>query len=183
MSKFADKAEFEVRWLPFQLNPAAPKEGANKLQVYNDKFGPGRVAQMMPQMMKVFADEGLAYSLGGLTGNTLDSHRLITWSEQFGRDKQNALVEELFRNYFSEEKYIGDHAVLLAAADKAGLPHGAAQALLADPSACLPEVQALLQGRARGVNGVPFFVIQNKYKLSGAQPAEQFEDLFEQLTG
>ncbi|GLC45550.1 hypothetical protein PLESTB_001205300 [Pleodorina starrii] len=180
MSPFAGRAEFTVRWLPYQLNPDAPKEGRNKLEYYNEKFGAARVAQMVPAMTRTYAEEGLQYSIGGLTGNTLDSHRLIAWSEQFGPQKQNELVEELFQNYFCQEKLISDRGVLLAAAAKVGLPADGAAAVLDDPRVCAQEVKQQLE-RARGVGGVPFFIINKSYKLSGAQPPEHFEEVFEQL--
>ncbi|KXZ49519.1 hypothetical protein GPECTOR_21g745 [Gonium pectorale] len=180
MRTFADRADFTVVWRPYQLNPDAPKEGMDKLAYYNQKFGPARVAQMMPHMTKVFADEGLNYKVGGLTGNTLDSHRLIAWAEQFGAAKQNALVEELFQAYFCQEKYIGDRAVLLAAAAGAGLPADGAAAVLDDPQAHRAEVEQQI-ARARGIGGVPFFVVNKSYKMSGAQPPEDFEDLFDQI--
>lgn len=57
----------------------------------------------LPAAQEVFAQEGVRYSIGGLTGNTYDSHRLIAWAEDnFGPAKQNALVEELFKSYFTE---------------------------------------------------------------------------------
>ncbi|EFJ49696.1 hypothetical protein VOLCADRAFT_80613 [Volvox carteri f. nagariensis] len=180
MARFADRADFTVRWLPFQLNPDAPKEGVVKLEFYNQKFGAAQVAQMMPRMARTFAEEGLQYSVGGLLGNTLSSHRLIAWSEQFGADKQNALVEELFQNYFCQEKHISDRGVLLAAAVQVGLPADGAAAVLDDPQAHLQEVQQQL-ARGRGVGGVPFFIINKSYKLSGAQPPEHFEEVFEEI--
>eukprot|EP01048_Picozoa_sp_COSAG05_P015413 COSAG05_NODE_1857_length_3950_cov_11.680083_2_plen_82_part_00 len=69
--------DFEVTWRPFFLNPDAPKEGVNKMDYYISKFGKDRVDQIVPHMTKVFADEGLSYSLGGMTGATMNSHR---WS-------------------------------------------------------------------------------------------------------
>ncbi|GIL73974.1 hypothetical protein Vretifemale_3965, partial [Volvox reticuliferus] len=180
MARFADRAHFTVRWLPYQLNPDASKEGVVKMDYYNQKFGAARVAQMIPHMTRTFADEGLQYSVGGLTGNTLDSHRLIAWAEKFGAEKQNALVEELFQNYFCQEKHISDRGVLLAAAVKVGLPVDEAAAVLDDPRAHLQEVQQQLD-RARGIGGVPFFIINNSYKLSGAQPPELFEEAFEEI--
>ncbi|GFR51315.1 hypothetical protein Agub_g13680 [Astrephomene gubernaculifera] len=181
MSRLADRAEFTVRWLPYQLNPNAPREGLVKLDYYNQKFGAARVAQMMPAMTKTFAEEGLEYRMGGLTGNTLDSHRLIAWSEQFGPDKQNALVEELFRGYFCQEKYIGDREFLLSAVAKAGLPADGAAAVLDDPRVCAEQVEQHLQHGAAGINGVPFFVINKSAKLSGAQPPETFEQVFQRF--
>ncbi|KAG2430565.1 hypothetical protein HXX76_010084 [Chlamydomonas incerta] len=181
MSKFADRADFKVTWRPYQLAPEAPKAGLNKLQYYNDKFGPARVAQMMPMMTKVYADLGLSYSTGGLTGNTLDSHRLIAWAEdKFGAAGQNRLVEEFFLDYFTREKYIGDREVLLAAVSRAGLDAAAAAAVLDDPGAYTEQVKQQI-ARARGVGGVPFFTVEGRFKLSGAQEPEVFEELFEQL--
>lgn len=77
--------------------------GEDKLQMYKSKFGEARVAQMLPMMTKTFSDLGVNYSIGGLTGCTLDSHRLIHWAgEVAGEAAQDAVVTELFSNYFSE---------------------------------------------------------------------------------
>jgi predicted DsbA family dithiol-disulfide isomerase len=130
------QAEFEVNWRPFQLDPNASKEGINKLQHYNKKFGEERIKMMLPRMMETFAKVGLPYSMGGLTGNTFDSHRLIYFAAAKGGPAlQDALVEELFKNYFCEEKYIGDRGVLLQAAITAGLDKAEAERVLDDPSA------------------------------------------------
>mmetsp|Transcript_12720 Transcript_12720/g.27557 ORF Transcript_12720/g.27557 Transcript_12720/m.27557 type:complete len:214 (+) Transcript_12720:94-735(+) len=175
LSRFPD-VQFTVRWFPYQLAPTAPVEGRNKLEMYNEKFGAARVAQMMPMMAQTFSQLGLKYSVGGLTGNTLDSHRLIHWAGQVGGPQvQNALVEELFSNYFCEEKYINDRSVLVAAAEKAGL-QGAAE-YLADSNNGLSEVKQLLASKARGISGVPNFTIANTYQVSGAQPPEEFESI------
>eukprot|EP00798_Chlamydomonas_sp_ICE-L_P010195 gene10195-8107_t len=132
---------------------------------------------MLPQMMypnalqsrdgqKTFKDLGVTYSVGGMTGNTFDSHRLIHWvGETSGAAKQNALVEELFMNYFSQEKFINDRAVLVAAADKVGQP-GAAE-YLADPK--------------NGKEEVPFFTIGGQAQLDGAQEVATFENTFTQV--
>merc|ERR1719310_424135 len=120
MTKYSSKADFNVKWLPFQLNPQAEcGAGVNKLQMYKKKFGEARVNQMLPMMMQVGREENINFSYGGNTGNTFDSHRLISFADKQG--KQDELVEELFKNYFEEEKCISDRAVLLAAADKVGL--------------------------------------------------------------
>eukprot|EP00899_Mesostigma_viride_P018519 jgi/Mesvir1/26669/Mv20453-RA.1 len=177
MSQFADKAEFQVVWRPFLLNPNAPKEGTNKLELYKSKFGEQRIKSMLPMMTQVFAQYGLRYSLGGLTGSTLNSHRLISLAKAQG--KQDAVVEELFRNYFTEEKYLNDREVLLAAATKAGLTD--AQRIVDDEILGRQEVLTELNKYARGVTGVPFFIINNKYKLSGAQDPETFAEVFEEI--
>ncbi|KAF6246659.1 DSBA-like thioredoxin domain-containing protein [Scenedesmus sp. NREL 46B-D3] len=100
MQQFEGKAQFDVHWLPYQLNPAAGPEAINKLQYYNDKFGPARVAQIIPNMQQTFASEGLQYSIGGNTGNTRRAHRLMSWvAKEHGLAKQDAAAEQLFEGY------------------------------------------------------------------------------------
>uniref|UniRef100_A0A7S1SU86 DSBA-like thioredoxin domain-containing protein n=1 Tax=Tetraselmis chuii TaxID=63592 RepID=A0A7S1SU86_9CHLO len=177
MGRMAGKAEFQVNWRPFQLNAAAPKEGVEKMEMYKEKFGEARVKQMLPTMTKVFADEGLQYSMGGLTGNTLNSHRLIAAAQKEG--KADAVVEELMRNYFCEEKFINDRAVLLRAAEKAGMSDAAK--IIDDEQAYLKEVKEELRTYAAGVRGVPYFIVNGKVGLSGAQDPSTFEELFNEL--
>mmetsp|Transcript_15320 Transcript_15320/g.20552 ORF Transcript_15320/g.20552 Transcript_15320/m.20552 type:complete len:140 (-) Transcript_15320:352-771(-) len=136
---------------------------------------------MVPMMVKRFADVGITYSMGGDTGNTLDSHRISAHALRVGGEAmQDALMEELFLNYFSEEKFLGDKNVLLAAAEKAQVPR--AQAVLDDPNQLMTEVKEELSQFARGVSGVPFFIVDGKYKLSGAQPPETFSEIFEEIS-
>lgn len=90
--------------------------------------------------------------------------------------KQNALVEELFLDFFTREKYIGDRQVLLAAAEKVGVQDG--EALLAGETG-LKEVLAEERSFRRGVSGVPHFVIDGRYQVSGAQPPEAFVEALE----
>lgn len=186
---FPDVA-FEVRWRPFQLNADASLVGENKLQMYNRKFGADRVAAIVPHMTKMMAQIGVEYNMGGLTGNTFDSHRLLAWAETFGLDKQDALVEELFMNYFSQEKFLGDREVLVAAAAKAGLEGAKARELLADESSFKLEVQQQLTLPSKlRVSGVPFFVVtrmdgeepSTAHTVSGAQEAESFVHMFEDM--
>ncbi|KAM3730801.1 hypothetical protein ACB098_12G113700 [Castanea mollissima] len=70
-----------IRWHLFQLNPFAPKEGSNKKEYYRNKFG-SQTKRIEAQMSEVFRGHGLEYNLSGLTGNTLDSHRLMHFAGQ-----------------------------------------------------------------------------------------------------
>jgi predicted DsbA family dithiol-disulfide isomerase len=130
-------------------------------------------------------DSGIeGFSMGGNTGPTLDGHRLATYAEREGLDKQNAFMEEIFRAYFCEEKAPCDRGVLLAAAKNAGLDEAKAREVLDAPTAELGELDEQMQRFARGVSGVPFFIVSDgkkRFKLSGAQPAEAFLEVFEDL--
>lgn len=175
MAAVPDK-QYKVQWLPFQLNANASKAGRDKRQMYDEKFGPERVKQMIPHMQKVGKENGINFSYGGKTGNTFDSHRLILLAEQQGKD--DAVVEELFRNYFEQEKYIGDMDVLEACAKKCQVE--GFEKIKNDPEFLKKEIHELLQ-IGLGVGGVPHFRVNEKYEFQGAQDAEAFQELFAKL--
>lgn len=177
MDASKDKYNFEVKWHPFFLNPNADVKGVDKVEYYKKKFGKERAAAITENMTRVFQELGLSFKLGGLTGSTLDSHRLIALAGQQGLQKQNALVEELFLNYFTQEKYIGDRRVLLEAATKVGID--GAEEWLNNPNAGIEEIQHDLKQFAEGVSGVPNFLINGRQQLSGGQPPSSFLRAFE----
>jgi len=102
---------------------------------------------------------------------------LIELAGKQGFEKQNAVVDELFLNFFTQEKYIGDREVLVAAAEKVGVD--GARVFLEDREAGLKEVLDAERKFRRGVTGVPHFVIDGRYEISGAQPPEAFLEAFE----
>ena len=89
------------------------------MEHYKRKFGEQRALDIVANMKSVGEEEQIAFSYGGVMANTLDSHRLIFWSKQF--DKQNEVVEELFKDYFERERNIGDTQILADAAGRAGI--------------------------------------------------------------
>ncbi|BAT83217.1 uncharacterized protein YwbO-like isoform X1 [Vigna umbellata] len=174
-----DKYYFEVTWHPFQLDPEAPKEGIDKREYYRRKFG-SQSERMEARMSEVFKNVGLEYCLSGLTGNTIDSHRLIYFARQQGPEKQHLLVEELAIGYFTQGKYIGDHEFLLESAAKVGIV--GAEEFLKDPNNGLKEVEEELNTISRNISGVPYYVINGKHKLSGGQIPEVFLKAFQVAT-
>lgn len=182
MVDFKDKVDFQVHWLPFQLNPQAPGgKGVNKIEMYTKKLGGGWKSWLIrPFFFVVGLREGIRFSMGGNTGNTFDSHRLISLASKQGL--QDQVVEELFQNYFEQEKCISDHEVLLAAAQKVGLT-GAAEMLESDAERA--EVNADLQSyqQTRGIRGVPHFIIQGRITESGAPGAAFFKKVFSEILG
>ncbi|WCJ25528.1 Thioredoxin superfamily protein [Euphorbia peplus] len=171
-----DRFDFEIKWHPFFLEPSAPKEGVNKMQFYREKFG-SRTEGLMSRMTEMFKSLGMEYNLSGLTGNTLDSHRLIYFAGQQGLDKQHKVAEELFLGYFTQAKYVGDREFLLECAAKVGI-EGAAE-FLQDPNNGVKEVTEDLKKYSANITGVPHYVINGKQKLSGGQPSEVFLRAFE----
>lgn len=178
--------EFDVLWRPFQLNANAPKgKGVNKIEMYLEKFGKARCDAMFPRMIQTGLSVGIRFSYGGCTGNTFDSHRLI-WKarEEGGSELQDKVVESLFKAYFEEEQSMGETGVLVECAKRAGMDESGVREFLEDTnSPGTKEVQKELDGY-RGnyqVSGVPFFVFNGKYTMSGAQPATDILSVFKRL--
>mmetsp|Transcript_1791 Transcript_1791/g.2725 ORF Transcript_1791/g.2725 Transcript_1791/m.2725 type:complete len:142 (+) Transcript_1791:427-852(+) len=139
---------------------------------------------MIPYMKQVGKSEDINFSYGGTIGNTFDSHRLI-WKarEEGGAALQDRMVESLFKAYFEEEKSLGDTKVLKECAKRAGMSMDIAEALLANDNMGGAEVkQEMHEGRSKWkCQGVPLFVIDNKFTLTGAQPPEEFLSIFQRL--
>lgn len=179
--------DVEVRWRPFFLDPSAPIEGVVKLDMYHAKFGEARVKQMLPMMVKVGEAEGIAFSYGGKTGATMSSHRLAQWAfNRGGTAMQGRLMEEMFKDYFEREQFLGDAGVLARAAVRAGVCVREEEAVsFLNTDALRAEVEADVKAFAAKfrISGVPFFVIDGKYSISGAQEAEAFVEVFQEIVG
>ncbi|KAE8730472.1 DSBA oxidoreductase family protein isoform 2 [Hibiscus syriacus] len=171
-----DQFDFEIKWHPYFLDPSAPKEGVNKKEYYEKKFG-SRAQGILARMTEIFRNLGLEYDMSGLTGSSLDSHRLIYFAGKQGLDKQHALVEEIYLGYFTQGKFVGDREFLLESARKVGV-EGAAE-FLGNPNNGVKEVNEELEKYSANISGVPHYVINGKHQLSGGQPAEVFLRAFQ----
>jgi predicted DsbA family dithiol-disulfide isomerase len=175
------KHEVRVRWLPFQMNPAMPKEGISRKEYRTKKFGSWqRSLELDATLVAAGEKEGLRFDFEKIerTPNTLDAHRVIDLAEQQGI--QDAVVETLFRAYFTEGRDIGNRTVLLDVAADAGLDRRRAESVLDGNGGLAALQQAGELGRRFGVDGVPFFIINGNIPLSGAQLPEAFLQAFNQ---
>jgi predicted DsbA family dithiol-disulfide isomerase len=111
--------KFDIKWHPFELDPTLTKTPVNKLDRYAAKFGAARVGSLVEHMKQTGKGDGINFSYGGTIANTIDSHRLIEWATEQG--KQDEIVEQLFKLYFEEEGNIADHDQLADVAGKIGL--------------------------------------------------------------
>ncbi len=173
--------EVRVRWLPFQLNPTMPKEGISRREYRTKKFGSWeRSLELDARLIEVGKAEGIGFAFDKLerTPNTLDAHRLIWLADTEG--VQGAVVEALFRAYFTEGRDISARQTLLDVVAKAGLDRARAEGVLwgGDGLEAMKEAEKLSQ-RFR-VEGVPFFVINGQITLSGAQQPDAFLEAFTQ---
>jgi predicted DsbA family dithiol-disulfide isomerase len=136
------------------------------------RFGP-QAGQMTGRVAELARGEGLDFDFSTqLTVNTLDAHRLLHLAADLGLG--DAAKERLLRAHFTEGADLSDHETLVRLAGEAGVDTGRAREVLAGREYA-DAVQADIElARAFGASGVPFFVIDRKYGISGAQPAETF---------
>jgi predicted DsbA family dithiol-disulfide isomerase len=171
---FVGKEKVEIKHRAFRLDPLA--HGIRPtLTVLGEKYagGTAQVLAMIDRVSKVASDAGLKFRLAETqTGNTLDAHRLLLWAQSEGNAQP--LLAAMYRAYFEDARPLFDHETLLLIAIEAGYPEGGVKSILAsDDFANAVEEDQTVAG-SLGANGVPFFVIDRKYGLSGAQPVDSF---------
>jgi len=173
---------FDVHWHPFQLHPDMPKEGADRKEFVAKKFGSvERARELYQNVADAGQTVGLEFGFNKIerSPNTLDSHRVILWAA--GAGLQDEVVEILFRKFFMEGKDLGDHQTLIDAADEAGMDGKIVGDLLKSDRDLDRVTAEESQAREIGVQGVPFFIINDKYALSGAQDASVFQEVFQKI--
>ncbi len=174
------QAGLTLRWRAFQLNPDMPAEGMERSQYLETKFGGASNAKAVYDQVSAAGDsEAIPFAFDRIarTPNTVDSHRLIRYARDHGR--QDETVEALFKAYFLRGENIGDPEVLLATAREAGLEDEAARAFLASGAGAEAIRDEDAQARQAGINGVPCFVFNGNYALAGAHPPEVLHQLFD----
>eukprot|EP00127_Corallochytrium_limacisporum_P006297 Clim_evm8s225 gene=Clim_evmTU8s225 len=176
-----DKADFEIRWLPFFLDPSLPQEGRDKMQSYRHKFG-ARAEAIRDTVQSAARDEGIEMPYAGKVSNTMDSHRLAEWClEEKGWKAQDRLMERLFKAYFEDDETISDPAVLVNAAKESNLDAAEAEVVVKDPTKYREKVISQINEVIDYVSGVPFFILDGKFAVSGAQEADAFQDIIQQV--
>jgi predicted DsbA family dithiol-disulfide isomerase len=174
LAQFAHRHEVEVTWRSFELDPGAPREREGDLREHlATKYGVSQEQAdgMHRHMTETAAADGWEFHFErARSGNTLDAHRLIHLAGE--RGIQDAVKERLLTAYLTDGERIGDPETLVRLGAEAGLDADEARAVL-DSDRFADEVRAdERQAQAFGITGVPFFVIDRTYGVSGAQPAE-----------
>ncbi|WP_299823866.1 DsbA family oxidoreductase [uncultured Pontibacter sp.] len=178
------KYEFAINFKPFELNASLPPEGQDKLEYFEKAYGPAILSKldaMNEQMTQTGAEEGIKFDFGKSTtvNNTFNGHRLIWLAGACGVQEQ--VAEALFYSYFTEGNNMNDTALLT----KIGIENGIAAEKLEgffEGEAGKAEVREMEQwAQAAGITGVPAFVINDQYLVSGAQPADTFLNVFQQV--
>lgn len=183
LARFPQREQIEVLWRSFELDPAAnPTPGENQYARLAAKYGNTEAwaRQMSANMTQMAAEEGLAFDFDNLVpANSLRAHRLVHLAATHGR--QDAAKERLFKAYLEEGLNINDVPTLTRLGAELELP-AAEVAHLWESEDFTQEVRHdEYQARQIGVRGVPYFVFDDKYAVSGAQPAELFEEVLQKV--
>jgi predicted DsbA family dithiol-disulfide isomerase len=179
LAAFEDRGDVEVVHRSFQLDPARPQGQTQKrreMLMGKYRLTAAQVEGLDARMEQTAAAEGLEYHLGdGVTGNTLDAHRLLHLAADRGR--QDAALERFYRAYFTEGRSLFDPASLTALAVEAGLDGGEVGTVLAGDDYAAAVANDIREAQALGANGVPFFVFDRRFGVSGAQASEVFSQV------
>lgn len=170
-----DGAPVEVTWHPFQLDPSMRAEGMGRDTYLSSKFGDlARVEEMTNHLQEVGKTVGINFDFGGdwLAVNTLQMHQMIAIAREEGFGAQ--LKERFLAAYFEESQHLNKPEVLYAIANDFGWNSEKVDSIINDTELAASVQAEIAHYQKRGVSGVPFFVINDQYGISGAQPIEVF---------
>ena len=174
LQQFEHAGDVEVTWRSFELDPHAPRTHAESQdELLAKKYGmPVEKARAMNERMTAEArKEGLDFHLDRVkVGNTFDAHRLVHLAAESGR--ADAMKERLMRAYFTEGEAVGDPDTLVRLGAEVGLGEGRVREIVNGDAYANDVRTDEERARSFGISGVPFFAIDERYGVSGAQPAD-----------
>ena len=178
LAELPDRDDVEVIWKSFQLNPSLRTDPDIRVSQYlaREKGLDIRVAeQMNDRVARMSRQDGPIYNFDDIVvANTFDAHRLIHFAKDHGR--QDEVVERLFSAYFTEGRNVDDPATLIELGRESGLDSDAVSAMLESDDYVADVNSDLDDAGQLGINGVPFFVLDRKYAISGAQDQSVFRE-------
>ncbi len=175
IAQVADQVDVELEYHPFELNPDMPLEGRNQKEYLTKKFGSeAKYQQIAQHVTDVAAQEGLAFDFEkqNISPNTRNAHRVIWFAKKYG--KQIEMKEALMKAYFEQGIDLTRTETLVSIATEQGLDNEAIRNFINSTEGLVEVTTAEMQNAQRGISGVPFYIINNQYGVSGAQPSEVF---------
>lgn len=181
LAQFPHKDKVELVWKSFQLAPelkTQPDKNVHQFLSEHKGISVEQAKGMNDYVTQLASEVGLVYNFDkSIVANSLNAHRFTHFAKRY--NKQNEAEEALFRSYFTDRKNIDDHETLVALGKEIGLDAAALQAALENGS-YTDDVQAdIYEARQIGVRGVPFFVFNRRYAVSGAQEVKAFLETLE----
>lgn len=176
LSEFEYADDIEIEWRSFQLNPnmkTDPDANINEYLAESKGWSPEKAKQMNERVTKMAAEEGLEYNMDqAVVANSFDAHRLI----QFAKTQEvgDQAEEALFTAYFTQGKNMADLNTLVQIAEKIGLNKRDARAVLESDQFSNAVKHDMQTAKGMNIRGVPFFLFNRKFVVSGAQQTETF---------
>ena len=183
LKDFSGAGEVEIEWKSFQLDPNIPETvepGTTSAEYLATSKGINsqQVKSMHHQVQSMAEEAGLQYNLEATKlFNSFKAHRIIQLAKTKG--KGDAAEDLFFKAHFTDNKDLGNEAVLMELAAEIGIPAEAAQEALSNTLYADKVKEDIYEAQQVGVRGVPFFVFDNKYAVSGAQPVEAFTQVLQ----
>jgi predicted DsbA family dithiol-disulfide isomerase len=172
--KLRPDVEAQVHWRPYFLNPHVPREGMARTEYLSRKFGSDeRFRPAHERISKLGKEEGVEFHFEKIQRqpNTIDVHRVIHWAEEAG--KGSAVVEEIFKSFFTKGLDLTDNEALVAAAAACGLDAEEVRKNLASDLDLEFIQKAAASAADGGISGVPFFIFNSRFAVAGAQTPDQ----------
>jgi predicted DsbA family dithiol-disulfide isomerase len=182
MRNLSDKYTFEVEYFPFELNPNIPAKGFDQKEYLSDKFGgEEQYERITARTAGVAAEEGLIFNFDSqkVSPNTRNAHRLIQLAKE--DDKHLQLVEALFKAYFTDGIDLTKTENLVTISEHAGMDKAKVESFLQSTTGIAEVEMAEMELHKLGISGVPFYIIDNKYGISGAQLPQAFMQVFDEV--
>ncbi len=182
LKKMPFKDKVEVEWKSFQLDPTLdPKETKTTFEYFKEKkgFPEAQAQQMIERVKQMGAVAGIDFNFEkALITNTFSAHQLLHLAKKY--NKANEMEEALFIAHFIDGKNVGDFETLLSIADSLDIDKDEARQVLISEEFSSDVNQDILEAKNNGITGVPFFILNGKYAVSGAQPVELFTSAIQQ---
>lgn len=184
LSQFPHKDQVEIEFKSFELDPNSPKySGKSMHEVLAHKYGMSleQAKQTTEGIKQQAAVIGLTFNFDNMKpGNTFDAHRLAKFAKTKGKERE--ITEKLLHGYFTESIDLGDIDTLTEIAESIGLDRQEAHSVLQDKTAYANDVRIdEATAKQYGISGVPYFIINQKYAISGAQPTETFANALQKV--
>lgn len=179
LALFEHRDQVTIRHRAFQLQPDITSTVDTKSYLAQKyQMAAEQVEQMQANVCAIADGEGLCYNLDGtLSGNTFDAHRLLLWSAEIG--KQDALLEAMYSAYFEKSQPLFSREDLIAVCSQVGISATEVDEILSSDNFSQEVIADRALATQLGATGVPFFVVDMKYGISGAQPLEAFTQTLE----
>lgn len=184
MAETADRYEFELHFKPFELNPQAPQSGEDKETYFARNYGKDalpRLNESSKQLAAMGKEEGIIFDFdkSKVVHNTFNGHRLIWLAGQYGVEEQ--VAKALFKANFTDGANVNEPAVLRQIGIDHGIPAERLENFFSSEEGKEEVRQLERQAQQSGISGVPAFIFNDQYLVSGAQPAETLKNVFSQL--